>query len=193
MTIRLTYNSNNIDLNIGNSGIRINPMHNQRVNKSSSGIIETFNMHGIEEIRFDTVFQQTVYNQLYTFFWSWMRLGKAFSFTMDFARAFDTTLDGTVSGAVVPLTSTAGISVGEQYVIIADGNAEREIIEVQSVSAGVSVTATASLANSFVDGDVLRHWQYYPALKSIDNKSFNPKKTGQWYSHTFKWVEDLNA
>lgn len=188
MTSRLTWDGNNIDILLAERGLERSPEQKFTQNLSATGYIEQVNFFGSEKVSIDTYFTVTEYRSLYAWFWSWAREGNVSSFALDSADTVDTTLDGSTSGATVPLTSTTGIAIGDECLIIADGDDAREIIIVDSISAGVSVTADANLINTFASGDVFRHMDYYPSLILAD-KSFNPRKNGAYYKHTFNFLE----
>lgn len=105
--------------------------------------------------------------------WSWAVRGKQYAVALDSAEVADTTLDGTAAAgqAVIPLTATTGITVGKQYLVREAAGDEFEVIEVQSISAGVSVTATANLKYGYASGDVFRARDYVPKVVSPSGRA----------------------
>lgn len=195
---RITYNSVNIDLVMGKNGLRHIPKQKRYVNNSSSGKIETINMFGRWEYSFDCYFSQAVYYTLWAW-WSWARQGKIWSFALDSANTGDTTLDGSAASGqkVIPLSGTAAFSVGDICLVKAvDADDEFELVEIDSISAGVSITTVSNLVYSYASSDVFRHKDYFPSVKSL-NDSWLPEYTGvkdvtkKYYRHTFQFVEAL--
>ena len=193
MTIRITYNSNNIDLLIGPGGLRhsMNIFGNE--NMSGSGKSESIVQYGQIFGIFDARFSESVYRQLIA--WrSWAEQGKEWSFTMDHNNVANTTLDGAAAAAqkVIPLTATTSISSGDIMFIRTAAGTEYELIEVDSVSAGVSITAVDNLVYTYAAADICRHWDYFPSVTIAKfGTDFNPTKNGSIYSHTFNFKERL--
>lgn len=77
---------------------------------------------------------------------------------------FTTTADGNSTGSTIPVTATTGFIVGEE-IFIADADdwtADHESGFIASISAGVSITLTAAVINSYAAGaDVLQRPQFY--------------------------------
>lgn len=179
MTARIIYDGNTIDFLIAESGPIPASDHNSNVNRSSSGKVETISTYGIQKLTIPALFSQTVFNQLWTWWWSWARFGNEFAFAIDNTKTVNTTLDGAAAAdqAVIPLTATTGLTAGDHCAIVAADNQSREAIEILSISAGVSVTATANLVNAFASGDAFHHLEYYPILVKGFN-AFTPQRTG---------------
>ena len=190
MTIRITYDSINFDVLIGPKGLRIDFKQERTQNRSGSGKIEQINQYGIQEITLDAYLTEAMYYNAIAW-WSWARQGKPFSLAMDSTKTFNSTLDGAAAAAqkVIPLTATTGLTVGDICVIETDADDQFEIVEIASISAGVSITAEDNLKQAYASGDGFRHFEYYPSLISLD-KDFNPPKTGKYYKHTFKFAEN---
>ena len=195
-TYRITYNGNNCDIKVRRDGFKFS--HIQKLNqlRSSSGKIQTINQHGIDEIEITAIFSSAVYRQLFGW-WAWARQGKEFSFTMDTTKTGNTTLDDSAAAAqtTIPLTGTGDFSAGDICLIrAADNDDEFEVIVIDSVSAGVSVTAVSNLVYSYTSGDIFRHMDYWPDVISLDD-TFNPKLLSLagsgLYEHTFKFEEKL--
>ena len=198
MTARITYNSVNIDVTLAKGGEEPDFIQEKNENRSASGKIETINLHGIQEILFDAYFSLAAYYDLVAW-WAWARQGKSFSFAVDSTKAADTILDGAANSgqAVIPLTSTSGLSVDDVcFIKAADNDDEFEVVVIDSISAGVSITAKENLVYSYTSGDEFRHFLYWPSVKTT-NKKFKPQRTGaidttgRFFRHTFRFVEAL--
>ena len=190
MAARITYNSNNVDITVVES---FDVYHRQERSQgvTSTGIIQTINQHGIYEVELHCFFQTAVERQLQAW-WSWARQGKVFSVARDSGDVGNTTLDGAAAAAqkVIPLTATASFSAGDECIIeAADNDDEFEVVTIDSKSAGVSVTADLNLNYTYASGDTFRHRYYFPAMKTLDD-NFRPRLSGEWYEHTFRFVED---
>uniref|UniRef100_A0A6H1ZBT4 Uncharacterized protein n=1 Tax=viral metagenome TaxID=1070528 RepID=A0A6H1ZBT4_9ZZZZ len=193
-TFRLTYNNTNVDIKVRRDGLGFQLVQKKSLLRSSSGKIQTINQHGIQEIDVKAIFATAVYKQLFGW-WAWARQGKVFAFTMDSTKTGNTTLDDAAAAAqkVIPLTGTGDFTVGDVCLIrAADNDDEFELVEIASISAGVSVTAVDNLVYSYTSGDVFRHWHYWPDVISLDDE-FNPKllSGSGFYEHTFKFAEKL--
>lgn len=104
--------------------------------------------------------------------WSWASRGNEYAVALDSEDQIDTTLDGSAAPAatVIPLTSTTGIVVGGRYRISEAAGHEMEEIEVQSISAGVSVTITVGLKYGYASGDLFRSRDYLPKAVNLDEE-----------------------
>lgn len=199
MTARITYDSKNIDLTIARDGDEPEYIQHRKQNRASSGKIETINIYGIQEIKFEAFFNQAIYYDLIAW-WSWARQGKTFAYAQDSAKTGNTTVDGTANSGqkVIPVTATGDFSVDDICIIRAeDADDEFEIIDIDSISAGVSVTAKENLKFSYVSGDTLRHMLYWPSVKCLQTE-FRPTRTGAidqtatgYYRHRFNFIEAL--
>ena len=187
---RITYNSINIDINVGDKSLQ--PMAGQvfSQNQAGSGKLETINLYGIESFQFDAYFDIDGWRELYGWWWGWARLGKAWSFAMDSSKTVNTTLDDAAAAAqkVIPLASTADLAVGDYCVIIGDNDGEREMIKIASISAGVSITAEDNLVFSYASGDAFRHNEYYPSVINT-KKKFDYSQSGDTFKYTFEFTE----
>jgi len=191
MSARITYNSINVDVEIGPLSIQPSMTAQINQNRSLSGKTETLFYHGIEELSFDAYFSQATYRKLIAW-WSWARQGKAWSFAMDSTNIANTTLDDSAASGqkTIPLTATTALTAGDECIIKAADDDEYEIVIIASVSSGVSVTATDNLNYTYASGDTFRHFEYYPSVISTDT-DFRPTKNGSYYTWTFKFVENL--
>lgn len=117
--------------------------------------------------------------QLYAW-WSWAQRGEAYAVALDSADVIDTTLDGAAPAGqdVIPLTATAGIVIGNRYKIREVSGNEEEKIEVASISAGISVTATANLKYGYLSGDTFQSPEFLPKVISLDGvKPWGPSRS----------------
>ncbi len=192
MTIRITYDSKTIDLLIGSMGLETDYKQDRKENRSASGKIETLNFYGIQEMSFEAHFVEQIYYDLLAW-WSWARQGKPWAFAMNSGNIGDTTLDGSAPAAqkTIPLTATAAFTIGDFCLIRAvDADDEFEIVEIDTISVGVSVDVIDNLKFSYAADDIFRHIDYWPEVLSLE-KNFNPKKTGDYFTHVFKFIEAL--
>jgi len=189
MTIRITYDSINLDLLVGPKGLDQDFKQERKQNSSGSGKIEQINLYGRQEMTLDAYMTVAIYYDALAW-WSWARQGKPFSLAMDSSKAFNSTLDAAAASGqkVVPLTATTGLSVDDICLIETDSDDQFEIVEIASISAGVSITAKSNLKQTYATGDKLRHFEYYPTLISMD-KNFKPVRSGKYYRHSFKISE----
>ncbi len=174
---QITYDgSRTIDLHIDTEGARPNKQIFGALSFTKGNYAQRYVMRVADEISFRAMFGADEYYQL-MHWWSKARTGELFAFAEDSAYDFQTTLDGTVSGATVPVASTTGFSVGDIVEIYEANGTESEIIEIDSISTGVSITATVSLLESFVSGDICKHFKYWPKCVA-DMDGFKPMRTG---------------
>lgn len=197
---RITYNSVNIDLVMGKTGLKTIPTHTGYSNESGSGKIETISLYGRIQYEFDAYFSKAVYLTLWAW-WSWARQGKTWAFALDSDDTGETTLDASAAAGqkTVPLTATTGFSADDYCFIKAnDVDDEFEIVQIASVSAGVSITTKSNLVYSYNSADTFRHKDYFSSVVNPkDVKDFVPTYTGvsdvtkKYYKHTFKFIEAL--
>ena len=129
--------------------------------------------------------------QALTNFWYWASQGNEFAIARDSTQDTATTLDGSTSGTTVPLTATTGITAGDYLLLISADRVTWERVTVQSVSAGVSVTTTSAVLNSFVSGDTCRHFFYLPYahLEKVEDLPVNVEGEGR--TNTRKFTMDV--
>jgi len=189
---RITYNSINIDVEVGQGSLKSISQQVFNQNRSGSGKIETISQYGIEVLTFDAYFDFDTYRALYGWWWTWARDGQKWSFAMDSSNTVDTTLDAAAASAqkVIPLTTTTGLTAGDYAIIKTAANDSRELVEIDTISAGISVTAVDNLVGSYASGDSLTHFEYYPSC--INTKTdFDVVQAGTTYSYQFEFVEAL--
>lgn len=192
MAIRITYNGNNIDLNIGAGSLQVEHFQEYSQNRSGSGKIEQINQYGIQIITFNASFQVAVERQLQAW-WSWARQGKTWSFTMDSTKVGNTTLDSIAAAGQknVPLAATTAFTAGDECLIqAADNDDEFEIVTIASVDAGIKIVANDNLIYSYSISDIFRHREYWPNVITLDSK-FRPEQSGSWYRWQFNFIEAL--
>ena len=197
MTHRLTYNSTNIDgIVIGQEGPSISIEHTASTNRSGSGKIETISQYGLWRVEFTGYFSLSTYYDLLAWF-AWARQGQTFSFAMDSTEVGNTTLDAAAASgqAVVPVAATTAFSAGDVCLVDSSTTDNFEVITIDSISAGVSVTADANLKYTYASGDTLRHLHYWPSLV-IDKKTFDPRlnkvidtTSTHYYQYQFRFTE----
>lgn len=144
---RITYKGINLDLVMGKTGLKHIPKQKRNQNESASGKIETINQFGRFDYEFEAYFSEAIYHDLWAW-WSWARQGKGFSFALDSTNVGHTKLDAAAAAAqkVIPVTTTSDFAVGDVCLIRADDeDNEFEIIEIASISSGVSITAVDNL------------------------------------------------
>ena len=192
MAIRITFDSNIIDLEIDSEALATRHSQERNQNRSASGKIEQINRYGIQEMAFAAILSEAVYRQLWAW-WAWARQGEIWSFALDSDAGASTTLDDAAASGQknVPLTSTTGFSAGDICLIRAeDEDDEFELVVIDSVDPGVKIVAESNLIFSYSADDTFRHRDYWPAVISLDTE-FNPKKEGSIYRHTFRFIEAL--
>jgi hypothetical protein len=189
MTIRITFDSNNIDILIGRGGL--DPDYGGTINRNRAfaGKTETIAQPMIWEGELEAQFGEEVYKDLIAW-WSWARQGKTFSLAMDSANVVNTTLDGAAAAAqtTIPLTATAGLTVGDDCLIISANRLSFEVVTIDTINAGVSVVADANLKQAYASGDIFRHLEYFPSLVCL-NDEFRPDVENLTYFYTFKLRE----
>jgi len=189
---RIIFNNTNVDVLIDEDSLQTEYNQERSQKRSTSGKIQTINQHGIQEMRFSAVLTEALYRRLIAW-WAWARQGKVWAFAFDSTKTGNTTLDDPAAAGqkVIPLTGTGDFSA-EDYCLIraADNDDEFEVVEIASISAGVSVTAVDNLVYSYTSGDIFRHWEYWPEVVSLEDK-FGPLKKDGTYRHVFRFAEKL--
>jgi len=192
MTIQIGYDSKTVNLLLGNDGLLTNYKQDRKQARSGSGKVETINIYGIQEMSFEAYFTEAIYRDLIAW-WSWARQGQSWSFAKDSGNVGNTTLDASAASGQknVPLTATAAFSAADICLLRAvDNDDEYEMVVIGSVDAGIKIVAVDNLKFSYTATDIFRHWDYWPDVVSLDTE-FNPKRTGDYYKHVFKFVENL--
>lgn len=104
-----------------------------------------------------------------------------------------TTLDGSAASGqkVIPLTSTTGLSAGQSGIIMSDDGTDSETVTIASVSAGVSITATTNLTNSYASGDVFSVSPIEVALARGDYPTLGQRVTAGTYAASQRIMKKL--
>lgn len=125
----------------------------------------------IVSIGLDNFSERAFYRKLQAWF-AWAGQGEEYGFALDKDEKINTTLDGAAAAAqkVIPLTATAGITVGNFYKVFSDDFTKYEIIQVDTISAGVSVTAIENLIWAYASGDFFQTEDYWPMVISLDDE-----------------------
>lgn len=189
MSIRLTYDSKTIDVLIDSAGHNPKWAPVKYENRALSGALETILINNLRMVDLAVCFSADVYHDMIGFF-SYAVAGNSFAMAMDHSNTGNTTLDGAANSgqAVIPLTATTGFSADDVCFIRQSVTGQFEPVTIQSVSAGVSVTADANLQFAYTSGDIFQHFDYYPALNLI-NKEFNPARQGGFYFWQIQAIE----
>ena len=179
MTTRLTYNSVNIDgITVDTPGIEVSIAHQKKSHRSGSGKIETISRYCLTNISFNGFFSEPTYDSLLSWY-SWAKSGQEFSFALDSGDTFSTTVDDDADAGqkVIPLTATSGLTVGDRCLLKTVTSDNIDVVEIDSISAGVSVTAVSNLAYDYVATDLFNHFDYWPALV-LKPSIFKPTRVG---------------
>jgi len=190
MAIRITFDSNNIDINVGeNGGLKPVQTHKRYTNEANSGRIETLNSFGADEFTFAASFDLATYYKLRAF-WSYARQHETFSFAMDSTKTGNTTLDGAAAAdqTTIPVTSESGFSDGDICLIENATDDKAEVVVINGAPTSGSIEATSNLYFAYVSGDSFRHLEYWPSLLLMNDR-FDPKQSGQTFFWTFKFRE----
>lgn len=123
--------------------------------------------------------------------WAWARQGLEYAFAFDGDDTVNAALDGAAAAGqkVVPLASTTGISAGGFYRLRSADRTKEEIVEVDSVSAGVSVTAVENLLYAYESGDAFLGEDYYPRAVSLDSEFPAEEKAALVFEFKHKFRE----
>ena len=175
------------------SGYQAPPRYTKTMNVSDGSVLEAvvhniFRQGQIELVQFD---DRPFFLSLHAW-WAHAGQGKQYAFAFDSAKKVNTLLDGSAAAgqAVVPVTSTTGIAVDSEYLLRKEDSSDREIVEVQSVSAGVSFTAKANLVYTYAAGDLCRDPDYFPKVRSIDDRLPVVENAGKTFTLVHQFRED---
>jgi len=188
----IIWDGNTLTLEVGRTGLQTTYKQERNMNTAMSGKKEFINLYDIQEMSIDLYVTEVNYSQ-FVAWWAWARQGKTFAFATDASNVGNTTLDAAAAAAqkVIPLTATTGFVATDYCLIRTAARTDFEVVQIASVSAGVSVTAENNLIYSYASGDEFRHYDYWPSVLTMDN-TFAPKQTDAgWYRHTIKFTEAL--
>jgi len=139
---------------------------------SASGKAGSVFEHALDNVEIEIeLFDDRAFYRALQAWWAWACQGNEYAFALDSADTVDTTLDGTAAAGqkVIPLTSTTGIVALSRYRVRSTDLTKEEIIQVDTISAGVSVTAIANLIWGYASGDFFRSEDYFPKVISKDD------------------------
>ena len=123
--------------------------------------------------------------------WAYARQGGNFSFAMDSDKTGNTTLDDTAAAGqkVIPLTGTADFSAGDYALIKQASGDDFEIVQIASISSGVSVTVEDNLIYDYAANDIFRHQLYWPDVTLKDDSLDMPMQGPPKYDISFTMIE----
>ena len=104
---------------------------------------------------------------------------------------YTTTTDDSTSGAIVPCTATTGFIVGAEVFIgdADDWTQDHEVGIIESISAGVSITFTADVLNSYAAAvDVIQNPQFY--ITDATSVAANGTREG---CPVFGWIKSFQG
>lgn len=142
-------------------------------NRSAAGKLGSIFEHAFDEvqIRLDEFDNREFYRKLQSW-WSWAAQKLEYGFALDKDDKINILLDGAAAAAqkTIPLANTTGIVMGRRYRLRTQDTTKEEIIEVDTIDAGVSVDAVDNLDWPYASGDTFRSEDYWPAVVSRDDE-----------------------
>ncbi len=162
-------------------------------NFSAAGKAEHINIREWDEIAFTV--RHLEKNETYKFydFWSFARLGNTFSFALYSSEAETTILSSGVAAGqtVIKTTGTANFSINEWCFIGQSTGNRYEVVQLSSITAGVSLKATTNLKNAYTTGDEFRHIDYYHTMSVKDKKLSVPADApGKHHTVRLRLIEE---
>ena len=139
---------------------------------SASGKAGSVFEHALDMIEIEIeLFDDRAFYRALQAWWAWACQGNEYAFALDAADTINTTLNGTAAAGqkVIPLTSTVGIVAASRYRVRSADLTKEEIIQVDTISVGVSVTAVDNLIWGYASGDFFRSEDYFPKVISRDD------------------------
>lgn len=126
-----------------------------------------------------------------TAWWAWASRGKQYSFALDSAKTVNTTLvnNESAGATVIELTSTSGVTAGQNYLMRSADLLSEEIVNVASVGGGAA-TLSAGTKYAYTAADVFRDPLYWPKLTSVDDEAPFMELAGLIYQFAHRCVED---
>jgi hypothetical protein len=170
---RIVWDGKNLDFPHEVSSLERRRKSEREIEFSASGRAGSVFEHAFDEILIEMdVFSDRAFYRAAQTWWAWAAQGLEYAFALDSDDMVDAALDGAAASGqkIIPLASTAGISAGKFYRLRSADLTREEIIEVDSISAGVSVTAVDDLLYSYDSGDTLRSEDYWPSVVSDDDE-----------------------
>jgi hypothetical protein len=190
---RIVYNSINLDFPEQLSDFTYPRVRRAGVNTADGGVSETVRSGIWDELTIDVeMFNSSAFFDSLQAFWAWASRGKQFSFAFDNGRTVNTTLvnNESAGATVIELAGTTGIIVNGKYVMTSADLLNREVVTVQSISAGVSVTLVAGIKFAYSAADGFRDWYYWPKLVTTDDSDPMHEMPGLLYTLTLHARED---
>lgn len=170
---RLIFDGVNVDFPQEVSGFEKLRKVRAKMAFSASGVSSKITEHLFDEVEIevDNFADRAFYRRLQAW-WAHAAQGKPYAFALDGADVVDTTIDGDAASGqkVIPLADTTGVLVGKFYRLRTADSLREEVIQVDSVSAGVSATAVENLIYSYASGDIFRSEDYFPKVVSLDDE-----------------------
>jgi hypothetical protein len=142
------------------------------VNTSHGGITETVRLAIWDEgLLLVEDFEDAAFFRSLFAWWEWANQGEQYAVALDSAKKINLSITGTSAAGQpdVLMSTTTGIVVAQEYLLRSADLTKGEIIVVQSVTAGVKVTATANLKYGYANGDTFRDRAYYPKAINLDD------------------------
>jgi len=123
--------------------------------------------------------------------WAWAARGKPYAFALDSTNKVDELFTTAVAagGVFWNIGTTAGVNVGQRYLLRQVNGTNEEIIEVQAKGA-TSIIPTTNVKYSYAIGDIFRSRDYFPAVVSIDNDLPLTENPGITYTLNHRMRED---
>jgi len=145
----------------------------REIRRSASGKIGSIFEHTFDEVEIvlDEFDEREFYRSLQAW-WAWAAQGLEYGFALDKDDKINVLLDAAAAAAqkTIPLASTTGIVVGRRYRLRTQDTTKEEIIEVDTINAGVSVDAVDNLIWPYASGDTFRSEDYWPTVVSRDDE-----------------------
>jgi len=171
---RIVYAGINLDFPENVSELKYPRVRRAGMNTADGGVSETVRSGIWDEVEIIVErFGTSAFYEAFQAFWSHASNGDQFSFALDSARTVNTTLVNAESAGatVIELALTTGIIVNGLYIMESADLQKREVVQVASISAGVSVTLAAGTKFAYSAADTFRDWKFWPKLVTTDDAS----------------------
>lgn len=168
---RITWNGNGLDFPNPLTGYLAGTRSRRFLEMSDGKVHATQLRTTFDEVRVELDnFEDVEFEAKLHAWWAWAKRGEQYAFSLDPSDQVDTTLDAAAAAGqkVVPLTVTTGIVVGSKYRLRQAADHDEEVVHVDSIAAGVSVTARDNLLFSYVGGDLFRSRGYFPKVVAVE-------------------------
>lgn len=102
--------------------------------------------------------------------WDYAMRGNTYALAFDSGKVLNTTCDAdSLSGqAILNVLATTGAAAGDLMTITKADRTVEEVGMVSSTGSG-TITLTGNLKNDFESGDTVRHYRYFPSVRSMDS------------------------